>query len=541
MAIQNVVNLEEGLTPYTINSFFRTSDENPFSGADSPRLTVKLNNATASSSSMTIRSHDVTCVAVYAQNQFVQWKSYQWTLTSADGKEIYDQTPVGYDNEIKAHFYGLKNGSSYNIVLTIETNDNRVITETRPIYCAVSTSSGNTPDWVNVSSDCNGYYNENGDNGENCVTINTGGVPADIYKCEIWPSSGGGEEEPVCHLVALNCTIAKDYAVSNHRWYKYIIHPTPTSAADSDVFAIIQTSWVGWTLTELVPVSQSIAHYPTYAVSAKDVWKFKYNISAGAQTHNLNKTPYNTLSKYPHFSFGATDYMSGSVTCLLGREIIPFDVSPAKAKYEFNPQTGWGWTSATPRGGYTEVLPNNQAGFRDLSSNEKINMLEAWKRFCYSGNPKLLKDEKGNSYIVQILNTSSETQTNIYGRPEQISFEWQQIGNARNLIAYSAETQIVGYTLTFAFSSGSWQLDVLSSVLIESPNGAQRYLNLRQQYTQDLTFYGVGEITIVNGDEKHEEVQYQFDNAETEEQLLYENDSWSCTLTNNLTIKSISN
>ena len=448
--------IQESETPYTINSFFRTSDENPFSGAASPTLTVTLNNTGASTESSTsLNAHDVVCEAAYQQAQFVQWKSYQWTLASSDGTEIYDQTPVCYDNQIRAHFYGLKAKQEYQIILSLETNDNRVITQTYPIKCNLEVATGNTPDWLELMSDCNGYYSDtqNGDTGSNCVVIkidiDNGNAPTacDVYKYEIWPGSTDGEG--VCHLVALNVTPEEnynvaghryykmeDYNVANHRYYKYIVFTSGDEPEDS--VAVIQTSWAGWTLTDLIPQSNQIGHYSTYKAKAEGVWKFKYNISAGAQTHNLSKTPYSTLSKYPHFSFGATDYVSGSVTCLLGREVIPFDVAPQQAQYKYDADNhAWAWTTGTPRGGYTEVLPNGQAGFRDLTSNEKINMLEAWKRFCYSGNPKLLKDEKGNAYIVQILNTSSETLTNNYGRPEQISFEWQQIDDAKNFIINS--------------------------------------------------------------------------------------------------------
>ena len=430
--------IQESETPYTINSFFRTSDENPFSGAASPTLTVTLNTVTLNeepTESISLNAHDVVCTAVYQQAQFVQWKSYQWTLASSDGTEIYDQTPVCYDNQIRAHFYGLKAQQEYQIVLSLETNDNRVITQIYPIKCNLAEAADNTPNWLELKSDCNGYYSDTqtGDTGSNCVVINTHNTACDIYKYEIWPGSTDGEG--ICHLVALNTKYVEDYNVANHRYYKYVVLPSGTLV---DSFAVIQTSWAGWTLTDLIPQSNQIGHYSTYKAKAEGVWKFKYNISAGAQTHNLSKTPYSTLSKYPHFSFGATDYVSGSVTCLLGREVIPFDIAPQQAQYKYDAynQT-WGWTTGVSRGGYVEVLPNGQAGFRDLTSNEKINMLEAWKRFCYSGNPKLLKDEKGNAYIVQILNTSSETLTNNYGRPEQISFEWQQIDDAKNFIINS--------------------------------------------------------------------------------------------------------
>jgi hypothetical protein len=42
-------------------------------------------------------------------------------------------------------------------------------------------------------------------------------------------------------------------------------------------------------------------------------------------------------------------------------------------------------------GGYTESFPFSE----QLTSNQKVDMLEKWREICYSGNPKLLKDAKG--------------------------------------------------------------------------------------------------------------------------------------------------
>lgn len=437
--------IEESKTPYSINSFFRTSDENPFSGAANPDIEILT---------PTVVGHRVDCSAKYTQDTFVQWRTYQWSLTSADGTEVYDQTPVGYDNDIKATFYGLKSGVTYKVVLTIETNDNRVFTEETTV--AVPSGDLYQADWLTAEADCNGYYtdSETGDLGSNVVTINTHGRAGDLYKCEIWPTGEG--EEPIYHLVGENVgPLVKDYNVANHRWYKYVFR-----YEDGNDYVIpIQTSWAGWTLTELAPAGK-YGHLLSYTAESTGVWKFKYNVSAGSQTQNLSKASHDTLGRFPYFSFGRTNYESGSVTCLLGREMIPYNLAPNKSQYVYKDgQWTWEYVDATGlpsqsqipylRGGYTERLPNNQSGFRDLGSNEKINMLNQWKQFCASGNPKLLKDEKGNAYIVQILNTSSETQNNVYGRPEQISFEWHQIADTKSYVIQATEGVVDSHMFTF--------------------------------------------------------------------------------------------
>jgi hypothetical protein len=52
--------------------------------------------------------------------------------------------------------------------------------------------------------------------------------------------------------------------------------------------------------------------------------------------------------------------------------------------------------AAKTEGGYIEKMP-----FSDqLTSNQKVDMLEAWRKICYSGNPKLLKDSKGQKFLI---------------------------------------------------------------------------------------------------------------------------------------------
>ena len=63
-------------------------------------------------------------------------------------------------------------------------------------------------------------------------------------------------------------------------------------------------------------------------------------------------------------------------------------------------------------------------------------MLKAWKAFAYSKNPKLLKDMKGQSWIVQLESPTCTTNNYIYGHPTQISFSWKQIASRDGAVIY---------------------------------------------------------------------------------------------------------
>jgi hypothetical protein len=89
--------------------------------------------------------------------------------------------------------------------------------------------------------------------------------------------------------------------------------------------------------------------------------------------------------------------------------------------------------NSTPyeQGGYIERLPFN----KHLTSNESIDMLNAWRKVCYSGNPKLLKDNKGQKFLIQIT-SSSNTPSASTGQciPDKIDFSWVEIGSADNIV-----------------------------------------------------------------------------------------------------------
>ena len=68
-------------------------------------------------------------------------------------------------------------------------------------------------------------------------------------------------------------------------------------------------------------------------------------------------------------------------------------------------------------------------------------MLEEWRKFAYSRNPKLLRDNKGDSWIVQITQNSNTPSIGIYEIPDKISFSWKQVKDTDNIIIYGDYTE----------------------------------------------------------------------------------------------------
>ena len=82
-------------------------------------------------------------------------------------------------------------------------------------------------------------------------------------------------------------------------------------------------------------------------------------------------------------------------------------------------------------------------------------MLEEWKKFVASKNPKLLKDIKGQSWIVQITSGSNTTKNFYLNQPDTINFQWKQVEDTKNVIIYSEIDRI--YEEKEEYGSSLWE------------------------------------------------------------------------------------
>lgn len=232
-----------------------------------------------------------------------------------------------------------------------------------------------------------------------------------------------GEWEPV--VVNTTQSVIRDFNVTAGRSYQYILYPESTSSRqqfanyqiDGDYAEMgtpVETHWDAWSITELIPVENEVDApivRKTYKVDLDNVWLFKYSLETGAQTQNFQKQDIQTLGQFVQLGYGKQDYVSGDVSCLLGSEIVPY----------------------TPEGYIERTRMSIRA---PLSTNEKTLMLHQWRKLAYSPNPKLLKDIKGQSWIVQIV-SNNNTPKNFYkNQPDTISFSWKQIDSTDNIIIY---------------------------------------------------------------------------------------------------------
>ena len=172
-----------------------------------------------------------------------------------------------------------------------------------------------------------------------------------------------------------------------------------------------------------------------------NVWILGLNMQSPEISHNLSITNYDTLSRYGKISMGQKKYDSRSFSGLLGdmKEYTLYNIENHDKQI----------TGEPPDKFYTingeDIVNNNYLLFKYNNKDiyrytEKENLqspyaretekLESWKEFCANGNLKLLKDIKGNAWIVQIIDSprsSIELNSNIY--QTTINFSWQEMEN----------------------------------------------------------------------------------------------------------------
>ena len=182
-----------------------------------------------------------------------------------------------------------------------------------------------------------------------------------------------------------------DYGVVNNTNYKYYIFQENDSAVSEAVISNnVQTCWWDWSLADLIPSDEDNLYY----VDSSNIWKFDLNLSSASMTNTMSTTVYDSLAQYPKVSVGNTNYSTGGITCLLGS--ISRDGNSA------------------------------------LTYQEPATLMDLWKAFCTNGRIKLLKDRKGNAYLVSITSNSAQIDDILTEQPNTITFNWVQVGDISN-------------------------------------------------------------------------------------------------------------
>jgi hypothetical protein len=229
-----------------------------------------------------------------------------------------------------------------------------------------------------------------------------------------------------------------DYGVYNNEYYDYVVILKQQDLTTNSHFGNMEytysesrcnTSFNGWILVDIEKDNET----ETYYVS-DEVWNFKYNLESQDLTQNTSVSKWDTLGKYANVYIGQKNYVSSGLSCLLGDVGIYYTYNGDKLKERF---------------GYFEQ-PFKNVDYNDIYNiisteilTNNVDKYLDWKRFNSNGNPKLLKDYKGNIWIVQIM--ENPTVKNADNSKEQIytiSFNWVEIMDWR-------EYPILGKNISF--------------------------------------------------------------------------------------------
>lgn len=204
-----------------------------------------------------------------------------------------------------------------------------------------------------------------------------------------------------------------DFNVVNNQFYHYLaaIEQSTSSGPEFLIYqnteedgslTYLKTNWNQWSICDIEESTEDNIY-----IQSGNVWNLGINIDGENLTQNLGVSNYDSLGRYPKFSISQKNYSSSNFSGLLGniKEIVEYN-SPndiiGEKKYC-----------------YTERSNFDSFYYRE---NEKM---EEWGRFCSNGKLKLLKDLKGNAWVVAIQSNPSKS-INIQSNFMQttISFDW---------------------------------------------------------------------------------------------------------------------
>lgn len=132
--------LDSALTPgtqYSIYSYFKGSDENPFYAYTTPEIELQIqnvaddgNNGNSISSAYTLASYILNATGTFSQEQNRTWRSFQWILTN----RTLNYSITGekqYSGVIEYNFSGLQDLMEYSLQLIMEDEWGNVLGVTK--------------------------------------------------------------------------------------------------------------------------------------------------------------------------------------------------------------------------------------------------------------------------------------------------------------------------------------------------------------------------------------------------------------------------
>ena len=148
-----------------------------------------------------------------------------------------------------------------------------------------------------------------------------------------------------------------DYGVLNNSQYKYIVYGETDKGLTAPMTQkdIQETSWWNWSLVGLIETEKENQFFG----DTNNIWLFDSNLTSNSLEQNVDKTTINNFTQFPKVSSGKMNYLTTGITALLS------NVDRATGKY-----------------------------------SDSVDLYNKFNEFIADGSLKLLRDRKGNGWIV---------------------------------------------------------------------------------------------------------------------------------------------
>lgn len=181
-----------------------------------------------------------------------------------------------------------------------------------------------------------------------------------------------------------------DYNVLFGQEYEYVIFAETDNEISNAIIGkgTVKARWEGWSLIDLNNQQEN----GLYTISSDDVWLFNTNFSSSDIEQNLNKYIYENFTQFPKVSTGQKNYISGGITAFLSN------------------------------------ITRESPQYRDTAQ-----MMQDFGNMIANGRPKLLKDRKGNAWIVDTQSNGFNYIDESYEQIITVGFNFIQIGDADSI------------------------------------------------------------------------------------------------------------
>lgn len=204
--------------------------------------------------------------------------------------------------------------------------------------------------------------------------------------------------------------LIRDYGAHNRGLFRYVIAPKyfvygigeekdyrvgGEFSTENDIY--LDNYY--WVLTSLA--SRDDGNY-----APVENWRLMLNIENSNITHTTQKVLHTGHSKYPKVAIGEIDYLTTSVSALIG---------------DFQ---------------RTYVQDADGTLTEGFTYKDTIERLNKWNTFCNGTRPIMMKDVKGNVYIAVLTDSSEAYDKNIDIMPTMVSFSATQIADLSKTSVY---------------------------------------------------------------------------------------------------------